>query len=202
MKILKDIRESVGLSQKKLSELSGVHRKTLYEMETNDRGCSEETLNKLSKTLAQFTDLAYVAGLFDRNSVITITKNKIGTTNTQQRPHYIAKVTLSSKHKILCELVKQVLECGLVTTLSPNKHRKEPRYEFYAFSKQAELAAERLLPYLKIKREKAKVLLAFREELMSNKVTRGPSIMSGLGDLDWDSIGETYEAFYKRIREV
>lgn len=199
MSIYKDIRESANLSQCKLSKLSGVSRATIYDIETRGNSPRPDTLDKLAKTLSEFTDLAYVAGLFDRSSTITITRNKAGRTNTSIRPHYLARVVFNSKHRILCEIVKTILDCGNVCPVSSKTFEG---FSFYAHSKDAGKALEKLLPYLKLKRAKALVLLAFRAELMKNKRKRKESLWYFREDLDWDLIGKDYEFYYNKIREV
>lgn len=193
--MIKEIRESCELSRNELARKSGVHRRTLFNIETGKKKCTDKYLYKLVDTLSKYVDLAYVAGLFDRASSIIITKNKAGTTNTSNHVHYVARVVFGTKHKELAELIRSIFNIGEVSY-----QKSSNRYSFYAFSKSSEVVLEKLLPYLKIKRKKAEILLAFRRKMNENKLKRSGLIEKC--EWDQDAANDEYEVFYQALREL
>lgn len=221
-RILKDIRESTGLTDRDLSALSGVSRTSIYYLERERiKNPSPVMIDRLIYELSKYVELSYIAGLVDRASSITITKNKAGHTNTSKYPHYIARFTVGSKHKEIAELVRRVLGVGSVTTLYEKiDGKKVPyRYNYYAHCVQSGQALEKLFPYLKIKREKAKILLEFRELMTKNhkahqlfyrqglyngniaNLDEGFDLSNTRGTWDQEAINLEYEKYYQEIRK-
>jgi len=160
MKIIKELRESCGLSQKKLAGLLNVSDTKIYDMETGRRKAKNTDLEALGKIMAERIDLSYVAGLFDRSSIITITRTapyKIH--KYQHSPMYVSRVVFNSKHRILCEIIKNVFGVGKVSTSKNGNH------SYYAHCEDVDLVLEKLLPYIKLKRYKVETLIEFRKFL-------------------------------------
>lgn len=200
--ILKEIRESCKLSTSELSRLSGIHRRDIYNLETG-RYCKKAKFYKLVETLASKVELAYIAGLVDRCSSINIGKNKAGATNTSKHPHYIAKFIVTSIHEEIPEIIRTVLGVGETTTVKSYNGSRDHYYSYYAHNQAAGKALEKLLPYLKIKRQKAQILLDFRKEMEFNKSQRDYlySIHGPGYEWDQDEINAEYDKYYQRIRE-
>lgn len=190
--ILKEIRESCKLTTTELSKRSGVHRRDIYNLEQGKRN---KHYHKVLDVLAQKVDLAYIAGLVDRASTITITKQMPAEYNCHQDPHYLAKFTLGSVHKEIPEIIMRILDTGKV---SP---RKTPNggvyYSYYAHCAQSYAAIFKLLPYLKIRRAKAQVLLNFRTYMDECPYGKHRKL-----DYDRESHLAKCEWFYQEIRRV
>lgn len=202
MTILKEIRESSKLSVTELSKLSGVHRRTIYNLETGTQGVESTNFYKIIDSLASFVDKAYIAGLVDRSSTISITKIKPFTQSpTQFHDAYVAKFLVHSIHKEIPEIIKRVLGVGKVSKRKDPKG--DPYYCFYAHHKNAGEALEVILPYLKIKRKKAQILLDFREQAKLNIKKRGSNLGNHkVNDWSQEEANKVYEDFYRQIREA
>ena len=202
MTIIKEIRESCKMSTAELSRRSGVHRRTIYNIET---GKHKLIINKqfyrLMESPSKDVDLSYIAGLVDRTSSINITKNKAGATNTSKSPHYMARFIVGSVHPEIPEIIRAKLGIGEVSK------RREPSgriyYNYYAHCQAAGRAVEKILPFLKIKRRKAEVLLEFRKVMEENKLQYQSYLDSGRV-IEWDQSipNEQYEKYYQLISQV
>lgn len=201
MTILKEIRESCKMSTAELSRRSGVHRRDIYNLEQGKcRKDGNKKLYRVLEALSEKIELAYVAGLVDRASSITITKNKAGHTKTSKSPHYIAKFILCSIHLEICEIVRNILKIGEVSYSRNSKGNKY--YQYYAHCKSAGTAIEKLLPYLKIKRAKAETLLEFRKCMEDYKLQYKTYLDSGkVSEWDQSIPNDVYETFYQKIRQ-
>lgn len=202
MNILTSIRETIGLSRGELAKLSGVPRSTLYDIETFNREVPEKHVDSLAKVLAEHTNIAYVAGLFDRSSSWLITRLKVGFTNTAKSEHYLSRIHFCTKHKILAETIKSIMGVGEVCWIKDYKNKNNGHWLYYAHCKSAAVVAEKLLPYLIIKKGKAETLIEFQELRMGVKKERFLTYNYGINEYyDFDAILDQYEVFYKRIRE-
>lgn len=165
--IIKEIREGLGLSQTELAKDSGVSRSFLSEIEGNKKTFSDETADKLSTSIAKFMEISYIAGLFDRRSTIDILRITQSNKKTEWNggwtlsEGYIARVEFRSKHKILTNIVKNFFGCGSLTSTKQANGTKN--YTYMAWSENAEDVLNTLLPYLKLKRKQAELVLKLRE---------------------------------------
>lgn len=192
--VLKGLREAARLSQQELADKTGIDRSTISQLENDKFHLTEDRMDKLSNTLAEFTDLAYVAGLFDRASCLGITKLRVGQVynayGTRVSPHYRVRVNFTSKHKILVEVINRVFGVGKVC---PQKNYRggQPYYMFYAGSANAEDVLRKLLPYLRVKRSQVELILQLREIINFNRHNRQGSmkvVMKGKGKgAGWDA---------------
>lgn len=179
--IIKNFREQARLSRNELSRLSGVAETTLREMEGNKYGTDPEKANKIASVLSRFVDLSYIAGLFDKGSTIGISiqntqyLNNRSSQNTgySKNPYYYPRVQFYSKHKLLLEILQKVFEVG---TFSYSK--KTGMYTYMAWSGNAEIVLEKLLPYLRIKRKQAELCLELRQIQNYNRYLRPNRIKS------------------------
>lgn len=161
MRVIKELRESCGLSRNKLADLMNVSDSKIYDMETGRRKAKDEDLEVLGKVIAERIDLSYVAGLFDRSSIITITRTAPYKIHKHQHsPAYIARVVFNSKYKILCEIIKNVFGVGKVST-----YKNGGMYSYYAHCEDVDNVLQKLLPYIKLKRHKVETLIEFRSFL-------------------------------------
>lgn len=201
MTILKEIRESCKLSTAELSKRSGVHRRDIYNLE---KGKRNKHYHRVLDALAEKVELAYIAGLVDRASCITITKLKKGATSTSKHEHYMARFIVTSVNQDIPEIIKRILVVGEVSKTKSYSTIRDYHYTYYAYCDAAGKALEKLLPYLKIKRRKAEILLEFRE-LMSYNFQQRKYLYDEHGPgYEWDQYFQNskYEEFYQKIRSV
>lgn len=192
--ILKEIRESCKLTTTELSKRSGVHRRDIYNLEHGKRN---KHYHKVLDVLAQKVDLAYIAGLVDRASTITITKQMPAEYNCHQDPYYMAKVVVGSVHKEIPEIIMRILDTGKVSTRKVPYKENTVYHSYYAHCAQAYAAVFKLLPYLKIKRAKAQVLLDFRIYMDEHPYGKHKK-----ADYDREGHLAKCEWFYQEIRRV
>lgn len=199
--ILKEIRESIGITQREMSNILGIPRINLYTIEKGINTTNSEVLDRLLNELAYRVDINYIAGLIDRSSSIGITYNKPFWTETSHNGSYIARFVAGSIHKEIPEIIKRVLNCGKVT--SNNSGRSTPYWQFYASNDDAGKALTILYPFLKIKREKAKILLEFRDKVLKNKEKRlSQGTRSESYSWSQEEINKEYDLYYKKIRSI
>lgn len=167
--IIKTLRESSNLSQSGLSKLSGVSRSFISEIESDKAGFSEETFDKLSSALVKFVDLSYVAGMYDRKSSISILKVHKREEKTKDgggwvlSDGYIARVEFTTKHELLAKFLSRMFDFGTVTKSKYKYGNNEyTRYSYMCWSKNAERLLTELLPYLKLKKKQAELILELR----------------------------------------
>ncbi len=165
--VLKGLREAAGLSQRDLAKEVGISRTKVYDLE-NKKDLTVQEAELFSESLAKTIDLAYVSGLFDRASIFSITRIAPGKLHDHQKsPAYVASIRFSSNHKILVDILKQVFGVGKVC---PQKQTDSKiRWIYYAHNKNVDTVLEKLIPYLRLKREKALVLKEFRSFLAESR---------------------------------
>jgi transcriptional regulator with XRE-family HTH domain len=153
--IIKELRESTGLSQRDLASIAGFSRSKVFDLEQG-RNIKKEDLVTLSKIFAKRINMSYIAELFDRASSVGITKiHPYKIHSYQVSPTYISRVMFHSKHEILCNLIMEVVGSGKVC---PAKNG----FQYYAHCQAADAAVDALLPYLVIKKAKFLILKEFR----------------------------------------
>ncbi len=165
MNLIKELRETAGLSQRELAKEIGMSRTKVYNLE-NDKAAvlREGELERLSKAFAKNIELAYVAGLFDRASQINITRiAPFKIHDSQESPMYISRIQFHTKHEVLANVVMSVFGTGRVCPIKDKGRIKS--YMFYAHCESVDKVIDLLLPYVRIKREKLLILKEFRAYL-------------------------------------
>lgn len=167
---LRSMRQSSGLTLKELAKLIKVSDKKLTAIENAKDSLTDDLASKIGNIIAEKLDLAYVAGLFDRKSSITITrisqkKKSKFSYPTSENYNYIPRVVFSTKHKILVDIILKIMGVGFYTYLKASK-----LHQFSAFSKNAETVLTKLYPYIKLKRPVIDEILKLRK--LQNK-TKG-----------------------------
>jgi len=165
--LLKSLRESAGLSQRDLATAVGISRTKVFNLEQKS-SLGENEVDLFSKALAKTIDLSYVAGLFDRASTFSITRIAPGKIHALQKSTaYIARIQFSSNHKLLVDILMSVFGTGKVC---PQKYNNgTTRWIYYSHNQSVDVVLEMLIPYLKLKREKALVLQEFRQFLETSR---------------------------------
>jgi len=106
--------------------------------------------------------LAYMAGLFDGEGSISITRKRYGTKARTQRVWSGHSVTISVANKSLeaCQLFRDAFGGSINTD---RRHQRGPVYHWQAAAQIGETALLSLLPYSRIKRERILLALEFRQ---------------------------------------
>lgn len=159
--LIKALRESACLSQGQLGDLIGKSDDGVYRLESAKARITPELEESISRVIAERIELSYVAGLFDRRSVFTIYKAKPASYNCRTQNGYEVRIIFNTTHKLLVDLMVSLFGAGKVFP------RKNPNgaigWCFNAFTKDAEVVLDKLIPYLKIKRPLAELMLELRD---------------------------------------
>lgn len=173
--LIKALREAVGMSQPELGKEIGKSKDGVYRLETAQARITPELEDKITKAIAERIELSYIAGLIDRRCVFTIYNAKPKSYNCRTQEGFEVRIIFNTKHKILVELMQKVLKAGKVMPRkSSYKNEDCIGWCFQAFTKDAEVVLDKLLPYLKIKKPLAEILLDLRE-LQNSEVGRAKS---------------------------
>ena len=105
--------------------------------------------------------LAYMAGLFDGEGSISITRKRYGSKARTRRVWSGHSVTVSIANKSLeaCQLFRDAFG-GTINT--DRRHQRGPVYHWQAAARIGEAALSALLPYSRIKRDRILLALEFR----------------------------------------
>lgn len=95
--------------------------------------------------------LIWTAGFFDGEGCVSLNRLKAGGTQRQ--------LSLSASHEAAVRRVREVLGEGNVYYRAPRQPTHRPMWTWVASSRGADRAAEKLLPYLVVKREQALLML-------------------------------------------
>ena len=118
-------------------------------------------------------DLAYMAGVIDSDGCITI---GIDGRKTRATPRFFAIVAVRQCDPQAVTL-GQSLFGGNITVGKPGSLRGRPSHDWYCYNSRAGTVITALLPYLRIKRKQAELVLALRaikdRGRMANTI-RGP----------------------------
>ena len=95
--------------------------------------------------------LIWAAGFFDGEGCVSL--NRLSKGGTQRQ------LSLSASHEAAVRRVHTVLGEGNVYYRAPRQATHKPMWTWVASSKGADRAAEKLLPYLVVKREQALLML-------------------------------------------
>ncbi len=112
---------------------------------------------------------AYWAGVIDSDGCIQIRKS---TAKKRKTPTHTLNVSLGQKNKLLVDEIKKFFEVGHII-LRSKRERSAAQWIFYVLSNDAVYCLEKLLPYLKLKKERAKLGIAFQKNRKSYIGRRG-----------------------------
>lgn len=129
----------------------------------------------------QETDVAWLAGIFDGEGTITVTRNG-STKHPEQNARKTEMVIPNGDERIVLRCVETLESIGIkpyVTCLEPGSHQRLKRWRV-GISKRADILVltEKLIPYLTAKREQAILLKRYvvsridRENANGNRLTR------------------------------
>lgn len=118
---------------------------------------------KKTKTAVPDNTLAYLAGFIDADGSITIVTHHV-----KNRPSYRAKISAYNCKLAPIQLLKDTFGGGKLRYRKPsasgrNSDKWRECYEWTLTAKQAEIALEKLLPFLMIKRSQAIQCLRLRK---------------------------------------
>lgn len=149
---------------------------------------------------------AYIAGVMDSDGCFMITKHNRKTTR-KNHPHnvdgwspvYLASVKISQVEPEAIDLVHKELGYGTVTIIGarPSRPNSKPLIQ-WGIRKRKDLIPflENILPYLRIKKNRAEFLLRYCKNAAFLETSRGP----GYWGLDKDELvyrEESYQAMRK-----
>lgn len=101
--------------------------------------------------------LAYIAGLFDGEGSVTITRRK-------QWNYFFLTITITNTNKDVISKLQELLGGSVHHKIYKNPKYKQGWY-WQANTKRAGLILEKLLPYLIIKRGKAEIAIQFQNHI-------------------------------------
>src|SRR5574343_197590 len=110
-------------------------------------------------------ELAYLAGVIDSDGSITIGVDKCnrgGCGNPGTHPKFFEIVAVRQCDTEAIDLAQKLFG-GNVAIGKPGSLRGRPSYDWVAYGPRACTVVETLLPYLRIKRKQAELVLALRE---------------------------------------
>lgn len=117
------------------------------------------------------TDLAYIAGVIDSDGYIGLTRSRENR-RTKKTYSYRPTITITQTKPQAIALLKDI---GLgrfgIKKQQSKKHKSLYRWGIYSY-RDVKFLIKRILPYLRIKKEQAKILLEYckhRERVMSKK---------------------------------
>lgn len=150
-------RENLYLKMKKLNSQSGI---------------SNTTIGKIRKTpVEDFTFWSYVAGIFDTDGSFSIKRE---TKNIINSFKYSPIISLSMKSLESISFIAKNCAVGNIKLIKAKTCKNGLCYRFSIHSHRGcSLLIERCLPYLKLKKESAKILLKFCKQKKKTKYCRG-----------------------------
>ena len=113
--------------------------------------------------------MAYIAGMFDRRSVIAAMRTYPESANkhkgnNRKSEHYNIRVEFRLKEKILANVLQRAFKFGTLVKGKNYSNPDKPYWSFMAWSKNGAKVLEKLLPHLKLKRPQALLLLELHED--------------------------------------
>jgi hypothetical protein len=110
--------------------------------------------------------IAYTAGILDGEGSIQINPAK----NTNGIRYWGLTIQIASTNKNLIKKLKKVWKMGWITKWKPNGSRKNRNsYNWRIYSTQATFLLNKILPYLIIKKEHAKLALEFQKYVANGR---------------------------------
>ena len=145
-------------------------------------------------------DLAYLAGVMDSDGSITIDKNTWRVRTLNQSPAYQEMLCISQIHPGAVQLAQELFG-GSVSTQKPRGIGRQTMIRWQARNKVAVAAVKALIPFLRIKRRQAEIILLLRgikdRGRNANTCCTGPHIRTMLPNV----AAEMDELWFK-IREL
>jgi len=107
------------------------------------------------------TDMAYIAGFFDGEGSIFVSKSK---------KQYFLTVSISNTNLLVLESIQRIIGGGI--SKSPdNRENSSQLFRLRLYCNEAKKFLERILSYLKIKKEQAKLAIEFQSKMEMGKLT-------------------------------
>jgi len=107
-------------------------------------------------------DLAYLAGVMDSDGWITLRKN--GRTKMGIRTQFVLKIGVGQTKRTIVDWIQENFGGSIYTEKRP--YPKRDMHRWGATSKTAKEILELIYPYLKMKKEQAKLALEFQETIL------------------------------------
>ena len=141
-------------------------------------------------------DLAYIAGLVDGEAYIGIKKTH---RKDCVSPIYHERIQIRMINENAIHFIQEVLGGNYYQELSPYSKSGRPLYCYQATDKLACEILLKITPYLKVKKESAKIVLQLRDSKNDPQARRRGGPTRRVMD---STILETREYLYKRAKEV
>ena len=122
-------------------------------------------MNELSEA-----EIAYLAGFFDADGCVNITKSKI---KQRKTPRHQLQVVFAQSDKPFLEDLKQLTGIGGVYRLPDIEFQTKTRYSWHMTGKQAAGILSAMLPHLRVKRKQAELGLALQATKAVNYRRKG-----------------------------
>jgi len=107
-------------------------------------------------------EIAYIAGFFDGEGSIYISKSK---------KQYFLTVSVVNANLYVLEFIRKLLHIGKVSR-NPDKNMKHRKvYRLRLYSNDAKNFLEIVLPYLRVKTEQAKLAIEFQSRMKNGRLT-------------------------------
>lgn len=113
-------------------------------------------------------DTAYIAGLVDGEGCLAIVRQK--NSNCRGGFAYRCGFRIASTNQGIMEWLSEAVGAGCVKSHQPKMRNSKRQWSWDLWSNNAAALTMRLLPYLKIKRPSAELLLAFQNGLKTHRV--------------------------------
>lgn len=108
-------------------------------------------------------ELAYLAGVADSDGSITIGVDKwAGVGRNRSAPRFFEIIAIRQCDTEAVHLAQELFG-GNITIGKPGSLRGRPSHDWYAYNQRACVVIRALLPYLRIKRKQAELVLALRD---------------------------------------
>ncbi|MHA1627255.1 MAG: LAGLIDADG family homing endonuclease [Candidatus Asgardarchaeia archaeon] len=107
------------------------------------------------------TGVAYIAGFFDGEGSIFISKSK---------KQYFLTVSISNTNLHVLEEVQKIIG-GNISKSPDNRENSSELFKLRLYCNEAKKFLEKILPYLKIKKEQAKLAIEFQSKMEKGKRT-------------------------------
>ena len=105
--------------------------------------------------------MAYIAGFFDGEGSIFVSKSK---------KQYFLTVSISNTNLLVLESIQRIIGGGI--SKSPdNRENSSQLFRLRLYCNEAKKFLERILSYLKIKKEQAKLAIEFQSKMEMGKLT-------------------------------
>jgi hypothetical protein len=112
-------------------------------------------------------DLAYVAGLFDGEGCVTVSRHQTTTAFTHQ-----AQITITNTDREILEWVQGLFGLGSIQVKPSYSDRHSAGYTWVASSRQARDFLLAVSPYLRVKRQQANLALALQQSIEFRRANR------------------------------